>query len=171
MSNVRSFQDRYIAKVATSLMLDDEINKMLYYNDVCDKDIYTLPKIKNPVKELQDVKVFCNRRVEKVFLESDISLFINLKKDSPYTKNGKKSVFFETLTLEIGVICHNACRKTLNGARESIVFDRIQYILKNTDYLRAISSPKIIDTSQIYNIPLTFDGYILTCEVRYFSSW
>ena len=63
MSNVRSFQDRYIAKVATALMLDDEINKMLYYNDVCDKDIYTLPKIKNPVKELQNVKVFCNRRV------------------------------------------------------------------------------------------------------------
>lgn len=169
MSNVRSFQDRYIAKVATSLMLDDEINKMLYYNDVCDKDIYTLPKIKNPVKELQDVKVFCNRRVEKVFLESDISLFVNLKKDSPYTKNGKRSVFVESLNVEIGVICHNACRKTLNGARESIVFDRIQYVLKNTEYLEEIGKPVITSTDQIYNIPLTFDGYVLSFTIDYFS--
>ena len=54
MSVIKSFPDKYASKVATILMLDEEINKMLYYNDKNDVDIYTLPKVKNPVGTLKD---------------------------------------------------------------------------------------------------------------------
>ena len=112
MSTVKSFPDKYITKVSTILMTDEVINKMLYYNNECNVDIYSLPEVKNPIKELREKKVFCNRRVEKVFLQGDISIFINLRKDNPATINGKTSRFIETLGLEIGVICHESCRRT-----------------------------------------------------------
>ena len=108
MSVIKSFPDRYASKVATILMLDEEINKMLYYNDKNDVDIYTLPRVKNPITQLKDKKVFLNRRVAETFKESDVSMFINVKNDEPYSRYGKKSLFFDTLTLEVGVICHNA---------------------------------------------------------------
>lgn len=170
MSVIKSFPDRYINRIATTLMLDNEINKMLYYNDVCDKDIYKLPIVKNPITELKDVKVFCNRRVEKLYMTSDITMFVNLRKDSPYSKNAKKSTFVESLNLEIGVICHDGCRKTLNGARESIVFDRIQQILKEDENLEAIGKPIVTSTDQIYNIPLDYNGYVVAVQIDYFST-
>ena len=55
MSVIKSFPDRYASKVATILMLDEEINKMLYYNDKNDVDIYTLPRVKNPVGTPEEV--------------------------------------------------------------------------------------------------------------------
>ena len=170
MSVIRSYPDRYISKVATILMNDEIISKFLYYNDVDDKDIYALPKVKNPVGKLKDVKVFCNRRVEAMFVKSDISLFINLKNDNPYSKNGRKSLFFETMELEVGVICHNDCRKTLNGIRESIIFDRVQYIMKNTEELEAVGKPHLSATTMSYNIPYDYSCYVLTATINYFST-
>lgn len=169
MSTVKSFPDKYITKVSTILMTDEVINKMLYYNNECNVDIYSLPEVKNPIKELREKKVFCNRRVEKVFLQGDISIFINLRKDNPASINGKTSRFIETLGLEIGVICHESCRRTLNGARESVVFDRLQYLLKNTEILEGIGKPHIQTTSQTYSIPYEYNAYILSLNVNYFS--
>ena len=78
MSTVKSFPDKYITKVSTILMTDEVINKMLYYNNECNVDIYSLPEVKNPIKELREKKVFCNRRVYKVYLQGDITIFINI---------------------------------------------------------------------------------------------
>ena len=169
MSVIKSFPDRYASKVATILMLDEEINKMLYYNDKNDVDIYTLPRVKNPVGTLKDKKVFLNRRVAETFKESDVSMFINIKNDAPHSKYGKTFRFIETLTLEIGVICHNACRNTLNGARESVIFDRVQRILKTNESLQCIGEPLLSPTTQSYNIPYEYSAYIVTMKVDYFG--
>ena len=123
MSVIKSFPDRYASKVATILMLDEEINKMLYYND---------------------------------------------KNDEPYSRYGKKSLFFDTLTLEVGVICHNACRNTLNGARELIIAERLQEIFRLDERLVEVGKPKIYPTTQSYNIPYEYNSYILTVKVNYF---
>ena len=64
MSVIKTFPDRYINKLATILLLDEEINKMLYYNEVLDKDIYSLPSVENPISELKDNKLHINRRVQ-----------------------------------------------------------------------------------------------------------
>ena len=168
MSVIKSFPDRYASKVATILMLDEEINKMLYYNDKNDVDIYTLPRVKNPITQLKDKKVFLNRRVAETFKESDVSMFINVKNDEPYSRYGKKSLFFDTLTLEVGVICHNACRNTLNGARELIIAERLQEIFRIDERLVEVGKPKIYPTTQSYNIPYEYNSYILTVKVNYF---
>ena len=172
MANViKSFPDKYINKLATILIMDDEINKMLYYNDVCDEDIYKKPKVKNPIGTLLDKKVFCNRKVAEVFLESDCSIFINLKKDAPYKNDGKESRFFDTMILEIGIICHNKCRRTLNGARESVIFDRVQKIIRTNEQLECVGEPRIKETDQSYNIPMEYPAYIVSVKLNYFNNW
>ena len=46
MGKLITFPDRYINKVGTLLMLDDTINKMLYYTNTTKNDILSLPKVK-----------------------------------------------------------------------------------------------------------------------------
>ena len=61
MSIIKNFSSNYMTKLATTFMLDDKINKMLYYNEVLDKDIYSLEKLKNPISLLNKNKVFIDR--------------------------------------------------------------------------------------------------------------
>lgn len=167
---IREFPNRYILKVSNALMLDEQFNKMMYYNSVDDKNIYTLPKVKNPIEELKDKKVFLNRRIDKILDTADISVFINVYRDVPHINYYRVSPKIRQLKLEIGVICHNDCRSTLNGMREIIVFKRIQDIILNDDSLKGIGRPTIESTYPMYNMPYEYVGYALVITLEYFAN-
>ena len=173
MPIIKTFPDRYINKLATTIMLDEQINKMLYYADVLNKDIYSLEEVDNPIAKLKNKNVFINRRVTDLFTkvnEADIYVFINLHSDAPCNINGRSSTFIDTMSLDIGVICSDSCRNTLNGTRENIVFDRIVELLKTDINLQGIGVPKISNTNQAYAIPLGYNMYIITVTINYFNT-
>lgn len=155
---IKDFPSLLMIKISNIIMLDSEINKMLYYNNVTDKDIYSLDEVKNPIGKLKDNKVFIDRRIDKVQKDSDISVFINIASDNPYLRNYKKSRFVRTCEIEIGVMCHNDCRKILNGARESVVTNRIKDLLAGNDNLGTIGEISWGNTNQMYNVPYGFVG-------------
>lgn len=172
MSVIKTFPDRYINKFATILLLDEEINKMLYYNEVLDKDIYSLPSVENPISELKDNKLHINRRVQDLFkkhCESEAYIFINLYSDSPCFLSKGRSRFIDTLRLDVGVVCADGCCNTLNGYRTSIIFNRIVDILNTDERLMGIGKPSIYSTKQNYAIPLGYNAYIITVEIDYFG--
>lgn len=170
MNNIiKDFPNRFMIKIANALMLDNEVNKALYYNNELDKDIYSLPEIENPVSELKDHKVFIDRRIDEIRKEGDIALYINLYRDNPYEKNYKKSRFIKTCKIEIGVICHKTCRKTLNGNRDLIVIDRAKNLLKNDRSLRGIGENNFENTQPMYNMPYEYNGYLFIIETDYFG--
>ena len=171
MNNIiRDFPSRLIMKISNIIMLDNEINKMLYYNKVDDKDIYSLDDVENPIGVLKDNKVFMDRRIDKVWKESDISVFINLSKDSPYTHNNIKSMKIRTVEVEIGVICHNNCRKIINGFRDSIVFNRIKTVLCEDKNVQGLKGIRWGETTQMYNMPQDYMGYSTKILVDYFGA-
>lgn len=164
---IRDFPSLLTMKISNMIMLDSEINKMLYYNEVNDKDIYSLDEVSNPIGELKDKKVFIDKRVDKVWKESDISVFINISNDIPYSRNYKKSRFIRTCEIEIGVICHTDCRKTINGLRESIVFNRIKELLYKNDSLGTVGEIQWGSTNQMYNTQYGYIGYSTKIEFDY----
>ena len=170
MSIIKNFSSNYMTKLATTFMLDDKINKMLYYNEVLDKDIYSLEKLKNPISLLNENKVFIDRKIDKIIKEGDISLFINVKNDSPYDNNGKTSLFYNELTIEIGVICHKTCRKTINGIRELIISDRIKEIVTIKEDLQGIGNVTVKSSSPMFSIPYyDYNGYSTVLELIYWK--
>lgn len=171
MNNIiKDYPSRLIIKIANTIMLDSEINKMLYYNNINDKDIYSLEEVVNPIGKLKDDKVFIDRRIEKIWKDSDISVFINLLKDAPYSRNYTKSRRIRTVEIEIGVICHSNCRKTINGFRDSIVFNRIKTVICENETLQGIKGVAWGETIQMYNMPKDYMGYSTKILVDYFGS-
>lgn len=169
MKMIRDFSSEYVIKVSNELMLDSEINKMLYYNKERDKDIYSLPDLENPIKELKNKKVYINKRIDDILQEADISVFVNLYKDGQFTEYRNSSPKIKHLEIEIGVICHNDCRFILNGLRDIAVFKRIQKILSTNNKLRGIGMPKIEQPYQIRNIPYEYMGYACIYSLEYFE--
>ena len=170
MNNIiKDFPSRLIIKIANLIMLDSEINKMLYYNKVNDKDIYSLDDVKNPIGVLKDNKVFIDRRIDKVWKESDISVFVNLSKDSQYSRGYTKSRKVRTVEVEIGVVCHNNCRKTINCLRDLSVFNRIKMVLCEDDSVQGLKGIQWGETTQMYNMPQDYTGYSTKILVDYFG--
>lgn len=170
MSIIKNFSSNYMTKLATTFMLDDKINRMLYYNDILEKDIYSLEKLKNPISLLNKNKVFIDRKIDKIIKEGDISMFINVKNDSPYKNGNKISFLYNTLVIEIGVICHKSCRETINGIRELIVSDRIKEILTTNADLQGIGDLTITSSTPMYSIPYyDYNGYSTVFEIIYWK--
>lgn len=170
MGIIKDFPSRYLIKVANEIMLNEKINKMMYYNSEDKKDIYSLPEIENPIKELKDKKVFINRRINEILLDADISVFVNVYRDFPYTNYYKSSRTIQQCKIEVGVVCHNDCRFTLNGLRDAIVYKEIQKIFKENKNLMTIGFPTLEQTYPMYNMPYEYVGYASVFTLEYFES-
>ena len=107
---------------------------------------------------------------ERIIKEGDITLFINVKSDAPYSDGARVSSLYNVLTIEIGVICHKSCRKTINGIRELVVTDRIRQILTKTPELQGIGDLTIKSCSPMYSIPYyDYNGYSTQFEIIYWK--
>lgn len=169
-SIIKNFSSNYMTKLATIFMLDKQVNKFLYYNNILDEDILSQPDVKNPISALNENKVFVDRKIDKIIKEGDITLFINVKSDAPYSDGAKVSSLYNLLTIEIGVICHKSCRKTINGIRELVVTDRIRQILTKTPELQGIGDLTIKSCSPMYSIPYyDYNGYSTQFEIIYWK--
>lgn len=169
-SIIKNFSSNYMTKLATIFMLDKQVNKFLYYNNILDEDILLQPDVKNPISALNENKVFVDRKIDKIIKEGDITLFINVKSDAPYSDGARVSSLYNVLTIEIGVICHKSCRKTINGIRELVVTDRIRQILTKTPELQGIGDLTIKSCSPMYSIPYyDYNGYSTQFEIIYWK--
>lgn len=169
-SIIKNFSSNYMTKLATIFMLDKQVNKFLYYNNILDEDILSQPDVKNPISALNENKVFIDRKIDKIIKEGDITLFINVKSDAPYSDGARVSSLYNVLTIEVGVICHKSCRKTINGIRELVVTDRIRQILTKTPELQGIGDLTIKSCSPMYSIPYyDYNGYSTQFEIIYWK--
>lgn len=167
--NIRkSFASNYMTKLATILMLDKDISKLLYYTDVSDKDIFSLDDLKNPIHMLYEKRVFIDRKLDKLISDAEIGLFINIDEDSPYKKVNQSSRFFNELQIEIGIICHKKCRDTLNGIREVLIANRIKEIVATHEELQGIGENEVISNEPMFSIPYyDFNGYAVVFKLQY----
>ncbi|WP_219710563.1 hypothetical protein, partial [Clostridioides difficile] len=110
-----AFPNKMISNIGTTLMSNQDFAKFMIYNNESQKDILSMPDIKNPVKELRNKKVFLNRRVEKVLKDADISVFIIMAEYRPCTTGSRE---IKKTKIEIGVVCHDECQNTANGLRD-----------------------------------------------------
>lgn len=166
MDILYGFPNKLIHDVGAKIMLDDIINRFLVYKDNEEDSVFDLPKIDNPIGLLKDKKVFYGRRVTTVLKEADISIYITLYDYRPYSKKYDKSRLITTTKIEIGVICHNNCRNSLNGLRDIAVASRIVDIFKEEQSLGTIGRIELENTKALYNMPTDYHGFqiILSAE-------
>lgn len=166
MDILYGFPNKLIHNIGTKIMLDNVINRFLVYKDNEDDNVFDLPEIDNPIELLKDKKVFYGRRVATVLKEADISMYITLYDYRPYVKRYDKSRLITTTKIEIGIVCHDNCRNSLNGLREIAVGSRIIDIFKEEQNLGTIGRIELESFKSLYNMPVDYHGFqiILSAE-------
>lgn len=166
MDILYGFPNKLIHDIGTKIMLDDVINKFMIYKDNKEDNIFELPNIDNPIELLKDKKVFYGRRVSTVLKDADISIYITLYDYRPYVKKYNKSRLITTTKIEIGVICHEHCRVSINGLREIAVGCRIIDIFKDEQNLGSIGRIQLESCKALYNMPVEYHGYQIILSVE-----
>lgn len=159
------YQNKILQSVLMELISDDMLSKLLYYTDVNDEDIYSLKSIDNPILTLyknpnvDNNKVFKNKKVLKVIEKIDACMFVNLVSCLPQQSAYSMSSTINTITIQIGILCHEKCLDTINGSRDIAMMDRIISILNTNELIKSIGTPMITSISSLLDIPYDFNGY------------
>lgn len=160
------FPNKLISNIGTTLMSNQDFAKFMIYNDESEKDILSMPDVKNTVKELRNKKVFLNRRVEKVLKEADISVFIIMAEYRPCSE-GSRTV--KKTKIEIGVVCHDECQDTANGLRDVALVCCIVDIITQNEEIAGIGKIKLENVYQMYNLSTDYNGFVITVSAESFG--
>ena len=169
MSILYGFPNQAIKEIGSLLMNDTIFNRFVYYDSIDDEDILSLPLIDNPVSELENKKVFYSRKVDRILHDAGMFVYIVLKSYKPETQNYKKSFYISDTTIEIGVVCHNKYRDTLNGSREVAVACRVAELVCENEELSGIGRFELVGFEPNYNIPPEYTAYRILVSVNNFS--
>jgi hypothetical protein len=158
--------NKILHDICEEIILDEKVGKLLYYNKVKDKDIYSLDKVKNPMKILFNNKVFKGRRINKIQTESDVGLCVSMSLYEPYTSYYKESETVKTIQYDVIILCHEDCLTILNGVRTVALVDALSNCIHNSKYIKSIGKVKMCQAFPIYDVPDGYEGWDVRFQVN-----
>jgi hypothetical protein cdifQCD_20456 len=153
------YANKVTADIYSKLMSDEDIVKLLYYNNVLDTDIKELPIVKNPVKELKK-KVFMNRRIEQLQRESDIMVSVSVYSKENWKEMGHSHDKTLKNIIEVGVCGHQACDNTVNGSRVLAVIELVIGLLTGLG-VESIGQVNFLNMYKTKDLPIEYNGYLM----------
>ena len=160
--------NKVLLALINNIIQDDDVFKLMYYVDgkYKDTDLYSLPIPLNQegyeidkYKTLYNQKVFCNKRVDTISLKADIAVFINLYSVSPTRINYKDTKYMKKFDFQIGIVCANSVRETLNGFREVALMYRIMELLEEKTFIGGIGKLQLTNVFPIFDVPNDYIAY------------
>ena len=165
MAKLYGLGNYLMTEIVARLLNNKEFTKFVYYKNVSDEDILTLPDLDNPVAMLKD-QFFRNRRSPKILEEQDVTVFIYL---DDMKNSTTKSNRIKTLWINIGLIVHESCSDTLNGSREVAIISAIEKALSNMTFSKALGVCEVERVIKLNGIPFEWNGYEVSLRLDGFS--
>ena len=164
MAEIRGFPNKAIAEMVSELLQQQDILKFLAYTDIEGEDILSKPTIDDP-SELLDKNIFVGRRLP--YILGSIGAYITLRMGDlrPTTSKNKK---VKTTTIDVFIIVHNSCQKTLNGSRDIALVSDVQSLFENKQ-LGGVGDCRIVRTADMMGLPVEYSGYNVICEIQSYN--
>lgn len=175
MAQLYGLANYLVSELAMKLMLHNDFNKFVYYKEV-DKDgdsILDMPDLENPIETLrgngnpQDCQVWLHRRPDKILHHQDINIFIYFDDQKNYNANSKR---VKTVFLKIGVLIHDKCKDTPNGARDICIISAIENALDGAKLIKGLGKSKVDRVNPLYGLPVEYSGHDVLIEIDGFKA-
>ena len=166
MAKLYGLANYLISEIAVKLLNNKEFTKFVYYKDISNKDILSLPDLKNPATLLKN-QIFRNRRSPKILEEQDVCVFIYLDDMRNYAAKTSK---IKTIWINVCFIVHQSCSSTLNGSREIAIISAIEKAIDNTTFSKAIGKCEVDRVITLSGLPYEWNGYEVSIKLDGFSN-
>ena len=166
MAKLYGLANYLMSEIAVRLLNNKEFTKFVYYKDISNKDILSLPDVENPSVALKN-QIFRNRRSPKILEEQDVCVFMYL---DDMRNRSAKTHNIKTIWINIGFVVHQSCSSTLNGSREVAIISAIEKALDNMKFSKAIGTCELERVIPLAGIPFEWNGYEITLKLDGFTS-
>ena len=165
MAKLYGLANYLMSEIIIRLLNNKEFTKFVYYKEISNKDILSLPDLENPTILLKG-QIFKNRRPLKILNEQDVCVFIYLDDMRNYTARNNK---IKTIWINIGFVVHESCSSTLNGSREVAIISAIEKALDNMEFAKAIGECRVDRVIPLAGIPYEWNGYQVSVKLDGFT--
>ena len=165
MAKLYGLANYLMSEITIRLLNNKEFTKFVYYKEVSNKDILSLPDLDNPAVMLKN-QIFRNRRSPKVLEKQDICVFMYLDDMRNYTAKSNK---IKTLWINVCFIIHESCSITLNGSRDIAIISAVERALDNTSFSKAIGKCEVERVIPLSGLPHEWNGYEISVKLDGFT--
>ena len=165
MAKLYGLANYLMSEITVRLLNNKEFTKFVYYKEVSDKDILSLPDLDNPTIMLRN-QIFRNRRSPKILEEQDVSVFMYLGDIRNYSARSNK---IKTIWINVGFVVHQSCSSTINGSREVAIASAIEKALDNMTFSKAIGVCEVERVMPLSGLPFEWNGYQVSIKLDGFS--
>ena len=165
MAKLYGLANYLMSEITVKLLNNKEFTKFVYYKDISNKDILSLPDLDNPALMLKN-QIFRGRRTPKILEKQDVCVFMCLDDIRNYTARSNK---IKTIWIRIGFVVHQNCSNTLNGTREIAIISAIEKALSNMSFSKAIGVCEVDRVIPLSGLPFEWNGYEVSIKLDGFS--
>lgn len=165
MAKLYGLANYLMSEIIIRLLNSKEFTKFVYYKDVSNKDILSLPDLENPMLMLKD-QFFKGRRSPKILEKEDVCVFIHLDDIRNYTARSNR---IKTIWIRLGLVVHESCSNTIHGSREVAIISAIEKALSNVTFAKAIGVCEVDRVIPLSGLPFEWNGYEVNIKLDGFS--
>ena len=165
MAKLYGLANYLMSEIIIRLLNNKEFTKFIYYKEVSNKDILSLPDLDNPAMMLKN-QIFRNRRTPKILEEQDVCVFIHLDDIRNYSARSNK---IKTIWINVGFIVHQSCSTTINGSSEVAIISAIEKALEGMTFSKAIGVCEVDRVMPLSGLPYEWNGYQVSIKLDGFT--
>lgn len=168
MAKPYGLPNRVISELCAKIFESPKLLNYIYYTgkEYEDVDLFSLePPNAN---DLVDKHIFIGRRIPRLIRE--VGTFLDIRVNRYEPQNNKRSArLLKYVEVDIDILCHTDCQKTLRGTRDITIVTLLQEILENEDLTGIAEGVEITSVTNILGLNADYDGYTLKIKVIGFN--
>lgn len=167
MSLIYGLPNRVMAELSAKIFQSPKVLNYIYYTgkEYENVDIFSLDT--PSANKLVDKNIFIGRRIPNLMKEvgAFLDMRVNRYEPMPSQKSRKLIKYVE---IDIDILCHVDCQRTLRGTRDITIVTLLQEILENED-LSGIGEVEITTVTEILGLNADYNGYQLKITIKGFN--
>ena len=165
MVQAYGFANRCLSEVNAQMMGSEDLCKFLYYTQDGEYDKF-LDKPKPSPNKIIDKHIYTGRRVPDILHRSGAYICSRVVNYAPLRRN---SEVMKLVEIEIMVIVHDSCEKTIYGTRDISIITAIEEALDEKS-ISGVGKCVVTNVVDIDGLPIEYSGYYLLVEVQGFPT-
>lgn len=156
--------NRVIAEISAKIFESPWLLNYIYYTgkEYEDVDLFSLePPSAN---DLVDKFIFIGRRIPPLMKQVGTFLDIRVNRYQPRL-NQKSAKILKYVEVDIDVLCHTECQRTLRGTRDITIVTLLQEALESNDLTGIADSAEITSVTEILGLDANYSGYTVKITI------
>lgn len=165
MVQAYGFANRCLSEITAQILNNEDLCKFVYYTQGGEYDKF-LEKEKPTASQLIDKHIYTGRRVPDILHRSGAYICTRVTNYAPLKKS---SEVMKMIEVEVMVITHEDCDKTLYGTRDVSIVTAIEEALDDKK-ISGVGKCVVTGVTDIAGLPVEYSGYYLFVEVQGFPT-